>query len=201
MVVTIVLDTLFPPKQEVLLIRDVSTEQFLRLAHRFDHHGTTVLAPYKQPVVRAAIHAHKFYAHRHATRLLTALLLEELATYPEGTYYVPIPLGKKRARARGHNQVTTLLRSAGATSVLLEDALIRTRETTEQSHLPRNERLRNVRGAFTYNTKYPPEQFAHRTIVLVDDVVTTGTTLIEAANTLRRALPQSTRVTCLALAH
>lgn len=200
-VLTSLFDILFPPPGEVLKVRSVTKEQFLQHLQRHQYNEVTVLSVYKEPVVRAAVQAHKFYANRHATTLLTALLASELSRLPVNSYLVPIPLGKGRKRTRGHNQVTTLLRGAHGKHTILEDILVRTRETTEQSHLPRAQRLINVRGAFAYNDIYPPEHFTGAHLVLIDDVVTTGTTLKEAATILRRTLPSSATVTCLALAH
>lgn len=200
-VLSTLLDTLFPPPSEVVAVRRVTTGQFLRYRDRHLYNEVIVLARYHEPLVRAAIHAHKFYANHHAKTLLTALLSTELSHLPSTTHLVPIPLSPGRKRTRGYNQVTTLLYAFKQTNTVLEDLLIRNRETAEQSHLPRAQRLINVRGAFTYNKKYPQEHFAHTNIVLVDDVVTTGTTLKEAAKTLRNTLPTSATVTCLAIAH
>lgn len=200
-VLTGLLDTLFPPPDEVLAIRHISKTDFLMNVQRHHYNEVTVLAPYNEPIVRAAIHAHKFYNNRHARTLLAALLTHELTTLSPETYLVPIPLGKARKRSRGYNQVTVLLYDTHRADHVLDDLLVRTHETTEQSHLPRAKRLTNVTGAFTYNKKYKPDLFTNAHFIIIDDVVTTGSTLQEAARTLRQTLPATAKVSCLALAH
>jgi len=95
---------------------------------------------------------------------------------------VPIPLGKKRLKERGYNQVAMV---AVPLSMILEyeylpTALIRTRETRSQVGLSAVERQENVREAFIADKK----KVWGRTILLMDDVSTTGATLSSAAEAL-----------------
>ncbi|MBY0309939.1 hypothetical protein K2Q16_02225 [Patescibacteria group bacterium] len=200
-VLTTVFDTLFPPAPEVLALRGISTEQFLCYRERHQLDGVIILSRYSEHHIRAAIHAHKFYSDKHARRLLTTLLKTELTTLAVDTYLIPIPLARGRIRERGYNQVSRLLSCCGTQQKIIENLLIRTRETVKQSHLPKKDRQKNMRGAFGYNVCYPPHQFENARLIIVDDVVTTGATLREAVAALRRALPSSATISCLALAH
>jgi len=96
---------------------------------------------------------------------------------------VPVPLHPSRLRARGFNPANELARDVArqAGAPLGSTALRRLRETRSQTGLGRRARARNVRGAFAASRSLPP------CVWLVDDVVTTGATLSEAARALRRA--------------
>jgi ComF family protein len=97
---------------------------------------------------------------------------------------VPVPLHPIRLRQRGFNPAALLASALGRERGLPVDpaALARIRNTPSQTQLPRSERARNVRGAFRARNPALPER-----VWLVDDVVTTGSTLQEAARTLRGA--------------
>jgi ComF family protein len=97
---------------------------------------------------------------------------------------IPIPLAKKRLRERGYNQSEVMARACGRKwrIPVLPDLLVRTRETPTQTALTPETRLANVAGAFSV-TKLS----AGMTLVLVDDVFTTGATLAEAARALEHA--------------
>jgi ComF family protein len=89
---------------------------------------------------------------------------------------VPVPLTTGRARARGFNQAELLARDLAAMKSwpLETDALIRVRDTGQQTRLPARERRANVAGAFAVQT---PDSVRDRRVLLVDDVCTTGATL------------------------
>ena len=93
----------------------------------------------------------------------------------------PIPLGKQRLKERGYNQVAMIAMPLSIQLGLkyLPDALVRARETRSQVGLSAAERQENVRSAFSANNKV-----SGRTILLIDDVSTTGATLSSAAEAL-----------------
>jgi ComF family protein len=103
---------------------------------------------------------------------------------PEQILVIPIPLSKKRLRWRGFNQAEILARPlCDAFGYCLSLDLKRTEHIKPQAELSGKERLANIRGAF----RWTGPSLAGRTIILIDDVVTTGATLGEAAGVLRRA--------------
>ena len=94
---------------------------------------------------------------------------------------IPVPLGRKRLRERGHNQAALLARGlARAWGLPIHYALQRRRETRSQSLLPQHERAHNLQDAFETRSS-----LEGRSILLVDDVVTTGQTVAKAAEVLR----------------
>lgn len=98
---------------------------------------------------------------------------------------VPVPLHPKRLQERGFNQSLLLARHVSRALHIDLDflSLRRVRYTPPQASLAKQERLRNVRGAFELKNQ---ELVEGRSILLVDDVVTTGNTLNECARILRK---------------
>jgi ComF family protein len=103
-------------------------------------------------------------------------------------YIVPVPLHRAKERERKFNQSTFLCR--GANSVLNielgEKCLMRLRYTESQTKLSVDERKENVKDAFVVRKQYT-ENILGKNIILVDDVVTTGSTILECASVLKSA--------------
>lgn len=128
----------------------------------------------------------KFNGKLHTGRLLSSLLgnfiEQQQIRLPE--LIVPVPLHSTRLRKRGYNQSLELARplSHRFNIPLNYSCCRRIKPTAPQSNLERSERRRNIRGAFEVTTGL---QGAH--IALVDDVVTTGSTVSELAREFKRA--------------
>lgn len=114
---------------------------------------------------------------------------------PDGV--VPIPLHSTRRLERGYNQSRTLGRGvANALDVPLRpDLLARPRPTRSQTNLSRSARWKNVRDAFAAADEATGGHW-----LLVDDILTTGSTCVAAAQTLRDAGADKVSLTTLALA-
>jgi ComF family protein len=95
---------------------------------------------------------------------------------------VAVPLGQKRMQERGYNQVALVARPLAALNGWehRSGALVRARETRSQVGLTAVERLENMRDAF----RSDPRLVAGRTILIVDDVATTGATLTACSRAL-----------------
>lgn len=115
-------------------------------------------------------------------QLFSRCLLERGDPLPDAI--VPVPLASRRYRQRGYNQAIELaLAIRDVTAVaLLTDVAIRQRETAEQAGLDRKKRRQNVSGAFA---AIAPVRA--RRVAILDDVVTTGSTVRELARVLREA--------------
>lgn len=105
----------------------------------------------------------------------------------KGAILVPVPLHPRRLRKRGYNQSELLAQALAASfspKLSVSPLLIRTRDTPTQTHLDRQARVANVRGAFALKPGAPPPKNDQR-YVIIDDVFTTGSTLNACAETLR----------------
>lgn len=108
-----------------------------------------------------------------------------------------VPLSKKRKKERGYDQAERLARPlAGALGLPCAPCLRKAGENRVQHLLRREERAGNVRGVYLPDGKNP---VAGQTVLLVDDIVTTGATLAECAGVLLRG--GATDVFCAAAAH
>jgi ComF family protein len=154
----------------------------LKQAPHFD--ATYALADYAPPVsgmLLALKYGHRLELARLLGRLLAARLPAAELTPAQ---LAPVPLAYERQAERGFNQALEIGRAlAGALKLPLSPALLlRTRHTPPQEALKRDERRRNVRGAFAVQG-----EVAGKTIALIDDVMTTGGTLDEIARVLKAA--------------
>lgn len=129
------------------------------------------------------VSAAKFRGRLNVARLLAECLLlslrERMVPLPE--LLIPVPLHPRRLSERGYNQALEVARPLGRTlRVRLDTAsCIRVQATAPQAGLEKEARKRNIRGAF--QTIRPPSA---RHVALVDDVVTTGSTVSELTKVL-----------------
>ena len=108
----------------------------------------------------------------------------------EKPVFVPVALHPQREKERGFNQTVLLWREyLTARGYEWLEALERTIETQPQYKLSKSEREENVRGAFGLRGEYS-EQVKGKTVVLVDDILTSGATLRACAHELKKAQPK-----------
>lgn len=201
-IISILIDSILPPRESELLVRSITAETMRRLYRKENAHGCLCLSEYRNPHVHALITENKFHHNRHASALLATLIDEFIPTCPGHIIFVPVPLGKKREKERGYNQVNTVLNHIQTSQrVSIHTQLCkRTKETVPQLTLKRDSRLQNIVGAFQVD---PSQLTGLRdvTIVLVDDVCTTGATLGALQKEITQHLHTSCKVLCLALSH
>jgi ComF family protein len=141
------------------------------------------LAKFDQQLLKDAIHLMKYNMIRSVGKYLGARLgevLRETPAYQDVDAIVPVPLHSARFRERGYNQ--SKLIAEGISSVMntkiMTNQLIRIKNTVSQTSLSREERQQNVHRAFVVKN---PEMVNDKIILLVDDVLTTGSTLNSCA--------------------
>ena len=112
-------------------------------------------------------------------------------------YIIPVPLYWRRLLKRKYNQSALLAMQLSKLSKksCLNGVLIRIKNTQSQGHKTRKERQDNIKGAFDVRH---PEYVKGKSIVLIDDVYTTGTTLNECSRVLEKAGAKQVMVLCIA---
>jgi ComF family protein len=141
-------------------------------------------------IIKKAILALKYKYATEVGRELTNCLIKSLKNLdsrfyiPDSGVLVPIPLYWHRENVRGFNQSTEIgkLIAQNMGWKFIPDLLIKNKSTTPQAGLSVEERKQNLKGVFSLNSKFQ----IPNSVVLFDDVFTTGSTLKEAAKVLKR---------------
>jgi ComF family protein len=137
-------------------------------------------------VLEDVLHALKFERHDFLDDALAALLEETLLARGDVAFdaIAAVPMSRAKERRRGYNQSELLARALARRLGVHCDMTLLTRreERATQSHLPKRERAANVRGAFAASSRVKG-----KSILVVDDICTTGETLRACATVLARA--------------
>lgn len=151
-------------------------------------------------VVREVVHRFKYNGEFHLRHPLTDWLAvtladDRLCAQPVDCF-IPVPLHSRRFREREFNQAEVLARLlARRAGTPMRDCILRTRYTTTQTRFDRHERIENLRNAFAMRHNADVRDLH---VVLIDDVLTTGSTLDECARVLRKAGAASVRAITVA---
>ncbi len=140
------------------------------------------VADYEDETIHKLIKACKYRFIKEITRDLAELLYKELQKQHSNAVLVPVPLSASRERWRGFNQAA-LIAQVIAKELNMEylPILKRTKHTKAQAKLTEQERLINMKDCFKVVGNVPNQA------ILIDDVITTGTTINECARVLREA--------------
>lgn len=163
---------------------------------RDDDPGPVVAAMAWGPASAPALRRYKFHGDLACGQALADLALPAFRACARPDLVVPVPLHRRRLRDRGYDQAA-LLAAAWARGMALplgRHALRRVRDSRPQTRLSSAERRRNLQGAFEAVAALPPS------VALVDDVLTTGSTVRAAAAALRDAGVREVQVWVLARA-
>lgn len=152
------------------------------------HHLTGLLAAtHFKPPISNLIHQLKYKGTKELSQLLTKIMIKNTRNrIPRGKkIIIPIPLHPKQGRKRGFNQAELLARELSKRLKIEYSPRIlkRIKDTKSQTKLNRRERRENLKDAFEIDKRTELEEYI---VLLVDDVATTGTTLNEAAKTLKQ---------------
>jgi ComF family protein len=210
----ILIDTVFPPKPESILLREVTPENIYNKAVLIKNDrelpNTIVVFEYKDRITRGLLLELKNYGDKKACVLLAQALYDKLIerlsdelimsgfTSP---ILIPIPVTRRTKTSRGWNQCELLALEIGKLDEgknieIICNALLKTGQTEDQVGKSKIEREKNLKGCFAVKN---PELIKNKNIILLDDIITTGATMKEARKTLLEA--GAKRVICLAVAH
>ena len=139
----------------------------------------------------------KYHNRRDNAKMLAreaAGRLHEILAGWDPDVVIPVPLHKKRELKRGFNQAALLtdhlieeLQGYGLSFTADPDHLVRVKTTSAQKELLREQRNENIRNAFEIRYKDDPQKYKGATILLIDDIYTSGATLSECAKILKEA--------------
>lgn len=148
--------------------------------------GVVVATQYEDKIIDKAIHFFKYkgiYSLAQPLSFLLVRVLKQVNFWEQDWIIIPVPLHRRRERHRGFNQAR-LLADYLANSLDLKvvaDLLIRKKFTYPQMKLDRADRQKNIKNAFGVN--FP---IIGKKVILVDDVMTSGSTLEECAKILKQ---------------
>ncbi|WP_421856924.1 ComF family protein [Oricola sp.] len=140
-------------------------------------------------VARQLVHRLKYADHAELAPWMASWMVRAAGPLcTETDIVVPVPLHRRRFLLRRYNQAAELARAVARQSVLpfAPEALRRVKATQRQVGLSARERHANVRGAFAVPAAFEIE-VAGRSVLLIDDVYTTGATIVAAARALMKA--------------
>lgn len=194
----LLIDLIFPPKPEELRLRVLSPVDFIKIAQQSS--SKEALFSYQDPLVKELVWQIKYKKNKQAIKIAGYAIYKILdEKFTEPILLIPIPISKKRRRERGYNQcelvVDEILRLDQENRFLTDyNLLARVKHIERQTLKGRKERIENTKNIFEVNKKSDNQK-----IILIDDVITTGSTVEEAKKAL--LLAGYNDVYAIAIAH
>jgi len=147
---------------------------------------------YKEKILKQTIHTFKYQCIRDLAKPLSKIIINFLyqsklnLLFDNSYFLVPISLHRKRLFERGFNQSELLVQIIAQEFKIpvLNNVLKRKYDTRSQTKLKEKERRKNIKNAFIC---IQPKIIKNKNIILFDDILTTGSTLKEAANVLKKS--------------
>ena len=154
----------------------------------YDKSFETAKSPFSyEGIIKESIYSFKYYNKPYFYKFFSYCLLRYMneIDYTNFDYITSVPLHKSKMRTRGYNQSELLAKSlSDGLSIPYSYVLKRTKKTTKQSLQSKDERRKNLKGAFAIKSPLKNENIKTSSVLLVDDVYTTGSTADECSKTL-----------------
>ncbi len=155
----------------------------------------------KKGIVQELLHNLKYRGHENIGAFLGKWLAHELVSsgnYNEIDLVIPVPLHKKKLRKRGYNQVTLFAKeiASALNASYMDDVLIKTTQTETQVFKKRLARWQQRDEVFQLKN---PVKIEGKNILIIDDIVTTGSTIEACGNVLKQANIKSLSLACMAI--
>ena len=157
------------------------------------------LTKYHEENIKYAIYCLKYRSVKKYGEALGGLLAQKLPSrFFDNSILIPIPLSKSKIRERGFNQAEIISQKlAERFNRSICKALMKIKSGPSQVEMEnKKERRQNIKGSFCLAEN--AGELRGKRIILIDDVVTTGATLLEASKVLRRAKPIDVRAITIA---
>lgn len=145
---------------------------------------------YENEALSRALRRFKYYGTSGLSDIFSDLLVKliepDIQIFKKNTIVIPIPASSARKKSRGYNQAELLAQKFAKKTSLdyAPDVLIKSKNTVSQTSLAGRGRLFNQKDSFAVAR---PEKVKNKKIILVDDILTTGATLSEAARVIKEA--------------
>ena len=204
-IIDTLVDFLFP-KNERLRVFEESWQKTdwskLKPARPFEEDYMLAVTSYENNLARLLIQEIKHSPNKKIISILAKMMWGKinLNIEKEKIYITPIPLHKKKQIERGFNQSSLLAKAivseSGANKITYSDFLIKKSMSLMQKNLNKKDRVKNIHNVFV---AINIEKIVGAKIIIIDDVITTGSTMTEAREIL--ILAGAKEVICLAFAH
>lgn len=202
-IVETVLDIIYPPSNRCITC---DAEDFVGICpcckskiKRVENQDNILSYGYYGGVLKALILAFKYDKNFTAGNVISELLLNlinENSMEFDAIYYVP--MSKSSVKKRGFNQCEIIAKKLSKSlNIPVSNSLIKIKNTKEQKSLSKEERYKNIKGAF----KIRENNIKNKRILLIDDVVTTGATLLECKKILENFNVEEITVLTIAKSH
>ncbi len=138
-------------------------------------------------IVKDILHLFKFNQYQPLGKILTerALFFTDKTVFDKYDFLLPVPLTSKKRKERGFNQTEIIAKIISKeTNIPILSIIKKEKETMPQSILSKTEREKNLRGVFSIIKKTDRKTYDNKSILIVDDVLTTGSTFKEIKKTI-----------------
>ena len=165
---------------ENLLYTELNRADLFRSAYAFFNYN-------KGGIVQNLLHSNKYYNQPKIGKFISDLIPQNIIDFYKTNidYIVIIPAHKRTLRERGYNQVELFAKNIAdkTNKSFISDLLIRQKKKSSQTKRNRKQRFSQLDNSFKFNTKHRLKNNAR--ILLIDDLATTGSTLIHCAEAIK----------------
>ncbi len=132
----------------------------------------------------------KFNSRKYYAKPIAELMTTDLSSFDGIDFLTFVPINSARRKTRGFNQAEEIANEISKiTNIAVLPALIKNKSSIHQTGLTQKQRLENLKNSFSLDENYR-DQIRGKTILIIDDVFTTGSTLNECSLTLLQAKPK-----------
>ncbi len=202
-IISTILDLIYPPSNKCIIC---NAEDFIGICplckskiKRIENQDNILAYGYYGGVLKELILAFKYDKNFTAAKVISELLLNLVYEKKiECDVICYVPMSKSSIKKRGFNQCEIIAKYLSRSlNVPVSNSLIKIKDTKEQKSLSKEERYKNIKDAF----KIRENNILNKRILLIDDVVTTGATLLECKKILENCNIEEITILTIAKSH